>query len=278
VPEAEQKLIKKTSRHEKGSSLGYIPAKVHSPANDSSEETRIRSSLQQEPTTKSDPLSKEKRGVTRKNCSSTDSYVSTLPPDRDCLSEESGLFGFSPPAELLTKLSGNRILASSPPTKCPLPASKDPQGTVPDEKRSSPGLDENVLQRGVANVVTTSRRGKSITGRSLPRAGTSLDGFILGFQASHVRTDGHGLGGIGENALKLSRSPSSHDTRHKIQRSKNISCGKRSRSVLDQDSDFSVEVVQISLPKSSKKSRAFQHSSIVPDCTLLYSTLFMHNK
>ena len=93
---------------------------------------------------------------------------------------------------------------------------------------------------------------------------TTLDDFVVGFQASHARTDGRGLG-IGENALKLTRSPSSHGTRHKIQRSKNISCGKRSRSVLDQDLDSSVEVVQISLPKSSKKSRPFQHSSIVPD-------------
>jgi hypothetical protein len=107
-----------------------------------------------------------------------------------------------------------------------------------------------------------------MTGRSIPRVGTSLDGFIVGFQASHVRNDGHGLG-IGENALKLTCSPSYHGTRHKIQRSKNTSCGKRSQGVLDQDSNFSVEVVQISLPKSSKKSRPFQHSSIVPECTVL---------
>jgi hypothetical protein len=129
VPEAEQKLIKKTSRHEKGSSLGYVPVKVHSPAYDNSEEIRIRSSSEQEPTTKSDPISKEKRDVIRKNCSSTDSYVSTLPPDSDCLSEDSGFFGFSPPTESLTKLSGNRVLASSPPTKCPLPASQGPRST-----------------------------------------------------------------------------------------------------------------------------------------------------
>jgi hypothetical protein len=213
--------------------------------------------------------SSQKRSPKNDCFSTTESYVSTLPPDSDCTSEESDAFRFSvvedQPTPKKCTMEGSGSTSPSP----PLHVLALSQGVKPKSEEKGcttpPGLEESDGNEK-PHLGTLSRRSTRLAARQSRRedlAGLTTDSFHLEKTLGHASSSAKRKRG---SKGTLPPSSACIQEQRKLDRRGKGPSRKRPlvEALVDGDSD-SVEIVQVSVPVSSKKARPFQNSSIVPD-------------